>query len=489
MTHHILIVPGRARLEAADGANLLEVLRSAGYAPAAPCGGAGRCRKCRVTVNGGEALACQTAVGEDMTVEVPACSGEKILTAGQAAPVPVEPVKPGYLIAFDAGTTTLVCFLLSPSGEELAAESMSNPQAPYGADVISRIQQAMDGKMEELTGVLRRGMTELIEKCCGQAGVSPEEIGVISVVGNPCMQQLFLGIPPANLAAVPFVPVLTEAEIRRAEQYLPICPAADLLIVPDVSGYVGADTVAGVLATRMYESKATALMVDIGTNGEMVLIHRGKMTACSTAAGPALEGANIRFGMRGARGAIDHAWLEDSRLRWSVIGGGDASGICGSGMIDIIAALLEQKLLNCRGRIQSTEERDGQRIIPLTSRLYLTQEDIRQVQMAKGAISAGIRLMCAHLGITAADIDEVILAGAFGSFLDPGSACAIGLLPQELSGKIVPAGNIAGAGAKLLALSKSQLAVSQTLARRIEFIELAGFPAFQRTFAKSMMFP
>lgn len=229
-------------------------------------------------------------------------------------------------------------------------------------------------------------------------------------------------------------------------------------------------------------------MVDIGTNGEMVLAHNRRMTACSTAAGPALEGANIRFGMRGAEGAIDHVWVEDGEIHCSVIGGRKAAGICGSGIIDAIAALLDLKLLNKRGRIQSAVEIDDQRIVRLTDTVYLTQEDIRQVQMAKGAIAAGIHLMCAHLDITPADIHHVILAGAFGSYMNPESACRIGLLPKELLGKISAGGNLAGIGSKMLAINKEQLPLTQDLLSRIEFLELADLPAFQKTFAKCMGF-
>ena len=475
-------------LEAQPGTNLLVLLRSAGLAPEAPCGGNGKCGKCAALVNGVEVLTCNYSVESDITVTLKEKKKTNILTTGAAAKVTADPLKEGHLIAFDIGTTTVVCFLLSAEGEELAVESMLNPQAPFGADVISRIQQALAGETESQTAVIRRGMEQLIAACCAKAGITPGDIGVVSVVGNPCMQQLFLGITPGNLATVPFDPVLTKAEVCSAADYLPSCVNALLLTVPDISGYVGGDTMACVLASRMYEAEDTVLMVDIGTNGEMVLSHAGRMTACSTAAGPALEGANIRFGMRGSPGAIDHVWTENGELTCSVIGGGKAAGICGSGIIDAAAAALNEKLLNKRGRIQSTEEAEGQRILKLTDGVYLTQDDIRQVQMAKGAIAAGIHLMCGYLGITAADIDRVILAGAFGSFLKPESACRIELLPRELLGKIQAAGNLAGAGSRMMAANRQEFALTQKLLDRIEFIELANLPTFQKTFAKCMNF-
>lgn len=488
MEYNITVLPGGKVIAVPGGTNLLQALREGGMPVEAPCGGNGTCGKCRVLANGREVPACQTPVEGDMTVQLPEKVRTSILTAGGAVAVEAAPLRQGYLIAVDIGTTTVVCFLLSPEGEELAVDSMLNPQVPFGADVISRIQKALKGEMRALTNAIRSGVSSLIGSCCEKAGITPREIGVVSIVGNPCMQQLFLGILPDNLAGVPFAPVLTKAEVLQAAAYLPLCPEADLLVIPDISGYVGADTMACVLASEMYKTDETVLLVDIGTNGEMVLIHNGNMAACSTAAGPALEGANIRFGMRGAEGAIDHVWEENSALHCSVIGGGEATGICGSGIIDAVAVLLEQKKLNKRGRIQSPEEVEGQRVLYLSDSIYLTQEDIRQVQMAKGAISAGILLMCSYFGIAPESIDRVLLAGAFGSFLNPDHACRIELLPRCLQGKITACGNLAGSGAKLTAANKHRFALTRQLLERIRFLELAQMPAFQKTFARCMAF-
>lgn len=488
MKHKLLVQPLGVMIDANHGGNLLQILKDAGFAPDAPCGGSGKCGKCRLTVNGREELACRCTVNEDLVVTLPPKEDARVLTDSSPISLAADPVRPGYLIAFDIGTTTVVCFLLSPDGREMAVESMLNPQRAWDADVISRIEKALAGDQELLTHRIREGMQDLVCKCCLHTGISTEEIGVISVVGNPCMQQLFMGISPKNLGAVPFAPVLTSAQILPAREYLPLCPGASLLVVPDVSGYVGADTMGCILASQMYRSSETILMVDIGTNGEMVLSHGGRMTACSAAAGPALEGANIRFGMRGSSGAIDHVRVESGELHCTVIGGGEARGICGSGVIDAVAAALELKLMNPRGRILAPEEREGERFIPLTPEVFLTQGDIRQVQMAKSAISAGILLMCAHLGIAPEEIDQVVLAGAFGSYLNPESAYKIGLFPKVLSGKIQTAGNLAGAGAKMLALNRSQLSLTQALVQRIEFIELAQIPSFSKTFAQQMAF-
>jgi uncharacterized 2Fe-2S/4Fe-4S cluster protein (DUF4445 family) len=256
-----------------------------------------------------------------------------------------------------------------------------------------------------------------------------------------------------------------------------------MLIIPDISGFVGADTVACVMATALDKETQPTLLVDIGTNGEMVLTDGKRMVACSTAAGPALEGANIRFGMRAQAGAIDHVFVENRRLTCSVIGGGEAQGICGSGIIDAVAAALDLGLLNARGKVLTESG-----IIPLTDRVSLTQEDIRQVQLAKGAVAAGIAIMAAHLELHVEDIQRVYLAGAFGTYLRPEAACRIGLLPAVLKGKITAVGNAAGSGAKMIACDPEMLAYAQTLVDRVGFVELAAQPRFNRCFADHMRF-
>ncbi len=490
MEYTVTLMPGAIRLPAFPHQTLLELLRREGYAPNAPCGGKGTCGKCRVMVNGQEVLACQTVVDQDMTVELPTSTAANILSSGTEIPLCADGDITGNLIAIDLGTTTIVCFLMDSDGKELASASSLNPQGSYGADVISRIQAALEGKQEELTRCIQIEIAALIREVCRKAKARPDTIQRIALVANPCMQQLLLGISPQNLAKVPFSPVLTRLESVPASTILSDCPNAEFLVIPDISGYVGADTMGCVLSTEMYKKETTTLMVDIGTNGEMVLGNKEHMIACSTAAGPALEGANIRFGMRGREGAIDHVTWEAGKPKVHVIGEGEAHGICGSGLIDAVAVMLKHGVINQRGRIQAQfQERGGERVFCLTEKVFLTQNDIRQVQLAKGAIAAGIELMAKQLGIELTDIGEVLLAGAFGSFIDPQSACAIGLLPPVLLPKIRAVGNAAGSGAKLLAVSKEQQRLADRLVKEIEFLELASMPEFQRTFGKQTNFP
>lgn len=470
--------------------NLLEALRQNNLAPEAICGGAGSCGKCKVWVDGEAVLACRTEIVRD--IEVRLCPKEKmtVLTEGVKQAVPFSPIKTGYLIAVDIGTTTIVCYLLDQAdGKELGNASMLNPQSEYGADVVTRIQAAMAGKMEEMVQKTRTGVMNLIEQLCADALITCREIGVIALVGNPTMQQLFFGITLENLIKIPFYPVFTKTEIISAKEYLAACKNAELLLIPDISGYIGADTIGAVLACGMDQSDKITLLVDIGTNGEMVLGNQNRMIACSTAAGPALEGAGIRFGMRGADGAIDHVWTDGGKIQYHVIGEREAKGICGSGIIDAAAAALDMGVFNERGRIAEMEEIDGTRIWRLSENVYLTQEDIRAVQLAKGAIAAGIEQLALQYGISIEAIDQVYLAGAFGSYLDKYSACRIGLLPLLLEKKIISIGNAAGSGAKQLVCCKEQMEKAQRLAEQIEVIELSESPDFQKIFAKCMKFP
>lgn len=498
----VTILPRNMTIFAPEGAVLLSVLREYNIAPDAPCGGNGSCGKCRVCVNGNVVLACRTAVTDSITVTLINDTGkEQILTAGVDSRTNLSPVHPGaYHLAFDIGTTTLACSLLDGlTGEELATASMHNPQRSFGADVISRIHHALHGAQDTLSQSIRSGMAVLTETACQKVGASPSQIGVVAVVGNPCMQQLFLGIMPQNLATAPFFPVLTDIDIVDAGQYLPLCPNAKLLIIPDISGYVGADTVACLLATRHYAQERIHLLIDIGTNGEMVLGNRERMIVCSTAAGPALEGANILFGMRGKAGAIDQVWLENGKVRCHVIGDIPASGICGSGLIDAVALMLDSEAMNDRGRIQIPEtvpqmaaylgEKAGQRVFYLTETVYLTQQDIREVQLAKGAIATGVELMANHAHISLEEISSVQLAGAFGSAICASSAIRIGLIPQELLGKVTAIGNAALSGAKMLALNQEELYKSESIVRQIEYIDLASMEEFQETFVENMLFP
>ena len=467
-------------LEAPAGANLLEVLRAAGFGPDAPCGGKGTCGKCKVLVNGKEKLACKTVIEEYMEVTLPENGKAEILAKGITARVRADG-NDRYALAFDLGTTTVVAYLMDGmTGEVLSRCSCVNPQTRYGADVISRIQYAMDGGAEELAETVRKALAELTEQAAKMAGICPKEITVVSIVGNTAMHHLLLGIDPKPLTVPPYMPSVRDAMEMKAD-FLPVAEEAVLRILPNIAGFVGADTVGCLVATRFDALKELTLMIDIGTNGEMVLGNCDGFLACSTAAGPAFEGAKISCGMRGAEGAVDHVKLEGNTVTYSVIGGGKAVGLCGSGLLDLVAVLLQTEDIGESGRMEETYTLPG-------SSVSLTQKDVREVQLAKAAIRAGIELMCQKRGVKTEDIQKVYLAGAFGSFMDPASACAIGMIPPCLQDRIESIGNAAGEGAKLCSVSREEFAYSKRLAEKAEFLELASMEDFNDCYVDCLMF-
>ena len=473
----VTVLPEGRLLEARGGEKLLEVLRGR---VSAPCGGQGKCGKCRVLVDGEEKLACAVTVDRDMTVTIPETFRQKILTQ---SPEVSAPGAEGHVLAMDIGTTTLVCSLLEGSGRELAVAACPNPQAAYGADVVTRIREALGGRTEELARLVREALEGLALRCCREAGIRPEQVKTLSPVGNTCMRQLLLGMPPENLGKLPYSRAVTEAKRISCASFFPAFSEAELVLPPDIGPFVGTDTLGCILSSRLYEEEELTLLVDIGTNGELVLGNKDGTVCCATAAGPALEGAGIRFGMTAAEGAIDRVWVEDGRLRCHAIGGGEPRGICGSGLIDAVAACLSLGLLDKRGRILNEEKQ-----IPLTEEIFLTQEDIRQVQLAKGAICAGVSILAQKLGVELSHIRQVYLAGGFGSFLDPDAVCRMGLLPEALRGRIAAIGNAALGGAKLLGLDPMALSLGAELAERTGYLELGSDPAFPGAFARTMGF-
>lgn len=488
----ITFLPMDCKLEIDSPITILEAEHLAQIAQNAQCGGHGKCGKCKVWVDGQEVLACCTTVEKDMTVTVPQNSDvAHVLTDGTWTDAEMCPVQPGEILAaVDIGTTTVVCYLLDgKTGACLAKSSMMNPQYPFGTDVVSRLRYSLNGKRPQLTQLIQNGVADLLKEACEKVQKTCKEIGTISVVGNPTMQQLFLGMETENLAAPPFTPKNVHTQIKKAKEYLPIDSEAALLVLPDIAGYVGGDTFACILSTKIYEEKEHTLIVDIGTNGEMVLGNSMGMLTCSTAAGPAFEGAGISCGMCGAKGAIDHVWMENGQMKYSTIENKEAVGICGSGLIDAVAVFLNEGILNKRGKlVKGYEETDGQKLVRISEKVYLTQDDIRAVQMAKGAIVSGIELMINRRGIKKEEVKRVLLAGAFGSFIQPESACRIGMIPEELLSVITAVGNAAGAGSQMAVCSKKEFMRADELLEKIEPLELAALPEFPKVFAKSMYF-
>lgn len=478
-------------LQVEAGKTVLQTQIDAGLTPDAFCGGKGKCGKCKVVIDGKEVLACQTVIDRDMTVYTGQQKTEQaqILAEGSQAQLAFLPGDlPGdldnpLLGAVDIGSTSVVAYLMDgKTGELLGTRSALNPQRQFGADVVNRCSYALTNGAEILSGCIRNTINTLFRELAREHGRVSEEIVRIVMVGNSCMHHLFLEIPTKNLALAPYTPEVTEAlELRAADYDLHVHPWAQLWWLPNIGGFVGADTVGCLVASDLDTCEEMTLLADIGTNGELVLGNRDGIISCSTAAGPAFEGAKITCGMRGSVGAIDHISLENGEFRIHVIGDGEATGICGSGLLDGAACLLKAGKIDETGRMEET--------CYFTDRVYLNQRDIRELQLAKAAIAAGIQILCQRKGIRPADIQRVLIAGAFGNYLDPASACAIGMLPPELAGKITSVGNAAGEGARMAALNRGQFERSKVLAEKAEFVELALDPDFQDVYVDEMEFP
>jgi uncharacterized 2Fe-2S/4Fe-4S cluster protein (DUF4445 family) len=417
-------------------------------------------------------------------------------------------------IAVDVGTTSVVTTLLElASGEVMGSVSSLNPQSVFGGDLMSRIAFAQGDAsnlrrlQSRIVGLLNQQIEALLER----TGVLAQWVYKLTVVGNTCMHHVLLGIDPTYVGLSPYAAVLRHALVLPARAlHLRVNPEARVCFLPIVAGFVGADAVGAALATRLDESPATRAVVDIGTNGEVVMGTRDRLMACSAPAGPALEGAQIRHGMRGAVGAIDRVWLEDGELRLHVIGEGPPQGICGSGLIDAIATALDAGVIDWTGLIQ-VEQRDRlppplarrvvqrgeERLFVLAHQgeaaeggeIVVTQDDVRQVQLAKGAICGGIRMLQHVLGVPDAALRELMLAGGFGNYLSIRSAVRIGLIPALLAERIRYVGNAAALGAQLALVSEAERARADRLARSIEHLSLATHPDFQDLFVEAMNFP
>ncbi len=577
-----------------EGTLLIDAVRAASLPVDAPCGGHGKCGKCRVSVLNGQTPgihpACSFAVTEDLTVRIPSApAGNRILEAGKGtagpsesalqngtkgrlpnplvrtvdAVIPACPIgesfsecrcvkqalgeqvqiplsvaaslhrrleeldrrgnfvlcqdrllsvrrdaKPVYVLAFDIGTTTVVSYLLDgETGRQASVSSMLNPQTAYGGDVISRSEYDLSHGDGRLTALIRSALRSLTEENSKKAGISPEDICFAAIVGNTCMQHLYLGVSPESLLCAPYTATVDELQLLPAASLgLPVHPEAQAAVFPSIAGFVGGDTVSVLLSLPEAALRELTLILDIGTNGELVLAKGSLRYTCSTAAGPAFEGARICCGMRGAAGAVDRAFTEEGELHFTTIGGLPPAGICGSGLMDLICCLLDLKILSPRGRMNPPSKwpertaslyghrlvkKDGGTAFLLTEDpdgIYLTQKDVREVQLAKSAIAAGIDSLCQAMGVSPADIRSVLLAGAFGNYLSPESACRIGLIPPVLLDRIRGIGNAAGEGARLAALSRGALKTAEELAKSTKFLELAALPGFQDAYLSHLNF-
>ena len=400
-------------------------------------------------------------------------------------------------LAVDIGTTKIAGYLLDlETGRTLTAKGIMNPQISYGEDVVSRIVicSKSEENAEKLQSLLVDALNQLAVDLCAEIQADPSHIVDAVVVGNTAIHHLFLRLPVKQLGLAPYVPAVRSAlDVKARELGLRMAAGAYVHLLPNIAGYVGADHVAMLLATRMDQVEKTTLAIDIGTNTEICLNHRGRMTSVSCASGPAFEGAHIKFGMRAAPGAIEHVRLSSDRLEVQTIGSQEPVGICGSGLLDIVAQLRLNQVLDRTGRMGAhprvrnsngmTEfvlvEREGKE--PIT----ISQKDVRELQLAKAAIRLGIQALVLAEGLAEEEIEQVIIAGAFGTFIDVQSAITIGMLPALPLEQFQQVGNAAGTGARLALISHRQRARAGEIASNDGYIELAALPGFNRKFAEA----
>jgi uncharacterized 2Fe-2S/4Fe-4S cluster protein (DUF4445 family) len=573
----VTFLPAKRTIAMPADATLLDAYREAELPPFAGCAGLGTCGKCRVIfpqaapppspteaallslsqIEAGYRLACLSRVKRDITVEIAFADvgpGFKELNAFGGIGLELQPAvrrvpaqeipmssgmpaapgagfeailfedevlvcrpahgRPLMGVGFDIGTTSLAAYLVDlETGVQKAALGVRNPQAAYGADVISRIAftNTHDEGLDKLQSLSLTGLNRLITQLARKARCSPEDIYHIVAVGNPTMLHLLLGVAPGPIATPPFEPVFTEGRSVSAEALsVQVAPGARVETLPMVSGYVGADTVGMALFLGLDRLEESCLAIDVGTNGEILLSHAGRVYACSTAAGPAFEGARISCGMRAQPGAMGQfSYDRDTQaLHYHLLGGKKARGVSGTGLVSLVALLLQEGILTSTGRFipdQSAStclkdrlrqgEKQREFVIVADNHtmrdgdIVLTQRDVRELQLAKGAMAAGMQCLLEHAGLKPADLDRIYLGGAFGSSLEPWAAQRIGLLPPVDQERVTVVGNAAGAGAKLALCSQEMRQRATRIAQSVVYLELSCDQRFTDLFVEALEFP
>ena len=485
---HVIRISGSSIVcKASEGESILTACTRAGVILSAPCGGQGRCGKCKIRVLEGAVTgdepdaahrvrACLVRPVSDVTIEYPE---NHTITGGElfSKAAGNRPARAG--VALDIGTTT-VCARLIDLDTALPLDTLSeqNDQRAFGADVMSRIGAARNGKTEELFSVINRQAERILKTF--QERWNLQRIEKLSVSGNTTMLHFFLNVNPSAMGEFPFTPVfLHEREMSGESLSL---SAGSVMILPSVSAFIGADVTAGLAALDILNIPAPSLFVDIGTNGEMALFNQGSILCCSTAAGPAFEGADISCGMFAASGAISAVDLiNETTVAVTTIGNALPRGICGSGLIDAVAVMLKQGIIDETGSMESTE-------YFLTPEVSITNRDVRQFQLAKSAIFSGIKILCKSGGLNFCDIKNVYIAGGLGSFINRENAIYTGLFPKEFIASLSACGNLSLQGAEELLVSKNFIQKCNEIIGRCSVIDLSADSAFAEEFAENMLF-
>ncbi len=531
MSKGIVRKDGKENIISADiGETLLWALRLAGFAVNSPCGGNGTCGKCKVIAKGalsemtaeekkflrpqeisiGVRLACKTKIEGDfeITLQSAELSAE---TKFQSVSYTFSPMaeliwgEKNFGLAVDIGTTTVAVYLCDmETGKILGTRGFSNPQSPYGADVISRIDKIMKDKtalFEQKKRVLD-AIAEASRTLTTENGGDTSHIRAAVICGNTVMEHIAVGIDPTSIANAPFIAPTLFGEFYDAEAIgLPMANGAKIYFAPCFASYVGGDIACGMIASGLDKESDNVLFIDIGTNGEIGLSTKRGLYFCSAAAGPAFEGAHIECGMAGTSGAVSKVYVDGGLIRYETVDGEKPCGICGSGIVDACAVMLDTGLLDETGCIMDADEveafseyldeNDDENTVFMLDKpnhIYITGKDIREIQLAKAAIAAGIRTLLDKANLHISDVSAVVLAGGFGSHIDAKSACRIGLIPRELDGKVTSVGNVAGAGAVAILLGKEPRESAKTICGKSEYIELSYSSFFMEAYMEEMMF-
>ena len=508
---HILLTTekGTEEISVVPGSTVLSVLQDRLIPFIAPCGGRGVCGRCRVLITDARGTryrrACQTEVAEGMEVVIKRISGVSSQVGGCTTPrlsrllrsYPPDRGVSGLGVAVDVGTTTLLVRLHDlRSGACLACASCLNPQTRFGTDVMSRISAASSGHLDEMREALVAALWRLVERVCVDVHVTHDDLRAFSVVGNSVMEHIAAGLSPESLGIAPFEPACSFGD---EHELLPGMP--DAWYAPLLGGQVGGDVAAGLLATGLLDAASPGMLVDVGTNGEVALATPEGVCCCSTAAGPAFEGSGILYGMPALPGAISQVTLDHGDIALRTVGDIVPHGICGTGLVDALMVMLELGVMDGEGRLkpapelpQALQERLGKRegvdvfYLAPEQGIYLSQKDIRSLQLSKGAIQAGVSSLLEHCGLAAGDVSQVSVSGDFGTHLSARSIEAIRLLPRELARKAEFVGNTAIEGASCALLSNRARHDLQEGAARCTSLQLATLPSFQSAFMEGLSF-
>jgi uncharacterized 2Fe-2S/4Fe-4S cluster protein (DUF4445 family) len=522
-TFRIDFEPLGRRGEARPGQTLLDAAQAAGVGLASVCGGAGTCEECRLRLMTGKLtpptlveqaalseadlaagfrLACQAEPCSDVKLDIPPeslTSAQRLQVEGLETHIAVKPaiLTPGaYGLAVDIGTTKLAAYLVRlETGETVSKAGAMNPQIAFGEDVISRIAYA--GREPDGAKILQKLLVEALNKLlaamCTEAHVFPDSVLDVVLVGNTIMHHLFIGLPVEQLGHAPFTPATTRPlTIPASELGLNLGPGAKAYLPPVIAGYVGADHIAMLLATEAWKSPRNVIALDIGTNTEISLTTNGKVTCCSCASGPAFEGAHIHAGMRASPGAIERARWSNGKIQWQSIGNLPPVGICGSGILDVVAALQDGGLVKPTGVLKTGT---GSEIVLVPAAqtglgrdLVVTRKDVHEIQLAKSAIRVGVEILLQNAGLKYTDLDEFIVAGAFGTYLDLRSAVRTGMFPPLPLERFRQVGNAAGVGAKQMLVSVDKRREAETIAGQIGYVELTSQVSFTPLFMEHLCF-